>query len=100
MKLLPMVGLLLLSEVAMTGNARTGVLEAASKAAEEGAPKSMAESVGRTLQFTEDSFLTVAEAMPENKYSFVPSAGNFEGVRSFAEQVKHVACAQFAFFNE
>jgi len=100
MKLLPIVGLLLLSGVAMTGNARTGALEAASKAAEEDAPKSMAESVGRTLQFTEDSFLTVAEAMPENKYSFIPTAGNFEGVRSFAEQVKHVACAQFAFFNE
>lgn len=38
--------------------------------------------------------------MPEDKYDFIPSAGNFEGVRSFAEQVKHVACAQYAFFNE
>jgi uncharacterized damage-inducible protein DinB len=38
--------------------------------------------------------------MPDNKYSFVPTAGKFDGVRSFAEQVKHVACAQFAFFNE
>jgi hypothetical protein len=38
--------------------------------------------------------------MPEDKYGFVPTAGKFDGVRSFAEQVKHVACAQFAFFNE
>ena len=38
--------------------------------------------------------------MPEAKYSFIPSAGEFKGVRSFAEQVKHVACANFAFFNE
>jgi hypothetical protein len=38
--------------------------------------------------------------MPEAKYSFVPSAGEFKGVRSFGEQVKHVACANFAFFNE
>ncbi len=38
--------------------------------------------------------------MPEDKYSFVPTAGKFEDVRSFGEQVKHVACAQFAFFNE
>ena len=38
--------------------------------------------------------------MPENKYSFVPTAGKFDDVRSFGEQVKHVACAQFAFFNE
>src|ERR1700721_1927641 len=38
--------------------------------------------------------------MPEDKYSFIPKVGNFDGARSFGEQVKHVACAQFAFFNE
>jgi hypothetical protein len=38
--------------------------------------------------------------MPENKYDYVPTSGKFDGVRSFGEQVKHVACAQFAFFNE
>ena len=38
--------------------------------------------------------------MPEDKYSYIPAGGNFDGVRSFGEQVKHVACAQFAFFNE
>src|SRR5438045_826431 len=27
------------------------------------------------------------------KYAFIPTAGKFEGVRSFAEQVKHVHCA-------
>ena len=53
-----------------------------------------------TLQFAERNFLAVAEAMPENKYAFVPTGGNFDGARSFGEQVKHVACAQFAFFNE
>jgi uncharacterized damage-inducible protein DinB len=63
-------------------------------------PRSIAESVSGTLQFAEGNFLGVAEAMPDNKYSFVPTAGKFDGVRSFAEQVKHVACAQFAFFNE
>lgn len=62
--------------------------------------KSIAESVSGPLQFAEGSFLGMAEAMPEDKYSFVPTAGSFDGVRSFGEQVKHVACAQFAFFNE
>ena len=40
--------------------------------------------------------------MPAEKYSYIPSApgGKFDGVRSFAEQVKHVACANFAFFDE
>jgi uncharacterized damage-inducible protein DinB len=63
-------------------------------------PRSIAESVSGTLQFAEGNFLGLAEAMPDNKYSFVPTAGKFDGVRSFGEQVKHVACAQFAFFNE
>ena len=63
-------------------------------------PKSIAESVSSPLQFAEGSFLGVAEAMPEDKYSYIPTAGKFEDARSFGEQVKHVACAQFAFFNE
>src|SRR5207253_2926948 len=54
----------------------------------------------RIPALAEGQFLTAAEAMPEAKYSFSPSAGEFKGVRSFAEQVKHVACANFAFFNE
>ncbi len=63
-------------------------------------PKSIAESVSGPLQFAEGSFLSVAEAMPEDKYPFIPTSGKFDGARSFAEQIKHVACAQFAFFNE
>ncbi|HEV2115572.1 MAG TPA: DinB family protein [Terriglobales bacterium] len=63
-------------------------------------PKTIGASVGNTMKFIEGSFLGVAEAMPESKYDFIPTGGNFEGVRSFGEQVKHVACAQFAFFNE
>src|SRR3954468_17076193 len=63
-------------------------------------PKSIAESVSGTLQFAEGNFIGLAEAMPEDKYSYIPAVGNFEGVRSFGEQVKHVACAQYAFFNE
>jgi len=63
-------------------------------------PTSMAASVSGTLEFIEGSFLGVAEAMPAEKYDFVPKNGNFDGVRTFGEQVKHVACAQFALFNE
>ena len=76
--------------------------ESASQSAtsQDDIPKSIAESISATLQFTEGNFLGVAEAMPEDKYSFVPTAGKFDDVRSFGEQVKHVACAEFAFFNE
>ena len=63
-------------------------------------PTSIAESVGETLQFVEGEFLGVAEAMPEDKYDFLPSTGKFDDARTFREQVKHVACVQFALFNE
>ena len=63
-------------------------------------PTTIAASVGGALEHTQQRFLEVAEAMPADKYSYVPSAGNFKDVRSFGEQVKHVACANFAFFNE
>lgn len=63
-------------------------------------PTTVADSVAETLKFAEGNFLGAAEAMPENKYDYVPTAGKFDDVRSFGEQVKHVACAQFAFFNE
>jgi len=69
-------------------------------AQEEQIPKNISESVGQTFSFVQGSFLSVAEAMPESKYSFVPTAGEFKGARSFGEQVKHVACANFAFFNQ
>jgi len=63
-------------------------------------PRSISQSIASTLQYAEGNLLGLAEAMPEDKYSFVPTNGKFEGVRSFGEQIKHVACAQFAFFNE
>jgi uncharacterized damage-inducible protein DinB len=69
-------------------------------AQKEAVPTTIPESVGGPLHWAEKSFLSLAEAMPEPDYSFIPTGGNFEGVRSFGEQVKHVACAQFAFFNE
>jgi hypothetical protein len=63
-------------------------------------PTSIAGSVGETLQFVEGEFLGVAESMPEEKYDFVPTTGKFDDARTFREQVKHVACVQFALFNE
>jgi len=35
--------------------------------------------------------VSAAEAMPADKYGFVPTDGEFKGVRTFAQQVKHLA---------
>lgn len=47
------------------------------------------------LDFQERRLLGVAEAMPAEKYSFAPTAGAFKGVRTFAEELKHIAADNF-----
>lgn len=43
----------------------------------------------------EREFVSAAEAMPEDKYAFAPSTGEFKGVRTFAQQVRHVAAVNY-----
>jgi uncharacterized damage-inducible protein DinB len=45
----------------------------------------------------EHEFVPAADAMPEDKYSFAPTSGEFKGVRDFGTQVKHVATANYMF---
>jgi hypothetical protein len=43
------------------------------------------------LSLVESDIVGLAEAMPSEKYDFRPTNGEFTGVRTFGEQVKHVA---------
>jgi hypothetical protein len=47
------------------------------------------------LSFQEQRIVAIAEAMPAEKYTFVPTHGKFKGVRSFAEQLKHIAADNY-----
>ncbi len=47
------------------------------------------------LSGVEGEFVPAADAMPEEKYSFAPTQGEFKGVRTFAQQVKHVAAVNY-----
>ena len=60
----------------------------------------MADTVVQWFSMIEREFVSLADAMPADRYGFAPKDGEFKGVRTFGEQVKHVACANFAFFNE
>jgi DinB superfamily len=51
--------------------------------------------LNRGISGVEGEFVPAAEAMPEDKYSFAPASGEFKGVRTFAEQVKHVAAVNY-----
>jgi hypothetical protein len=62
-------------------------------------PKDEHRSVAQVLDGAagnmEREFVSAAEAMPEDKYGFAPTSGEFKGVRSFAQQVKHVAAVNY-----
>ena len=47
------------------------------------------------IKIIESEFVPAAEAMPEEKYGFTPSSGEFKGVRTFAQQIKHVAAVNY-----
>src|SRR6266851_9162966 len=45
---------------------------------------------------TEKAVVNVANAMPAEKYGFAPTNGEFAGVRTFGEQLKHLAANNYA----
>jgi DinB superfamily len=47
------------------------------------------------LNNQEQRVMGLAEAMPAEKYSFVPMHGAFHGVRTFGEQLKHIAADNY-----
>jgi hypothetical protein len=68
-----------------------------------------AKAIMRTFSFQEYDVRSAAEAMPEDKWDYRPVSGLFKSekpefgpaeIRNFREQVKHVACANFAFSAE
>lgn len=55
----------------------------------------VAELLDKNLSNMEHEFVPAAEAMPEDKFDFAPSNGEFKGVRTFAQQIKHVAAVNY-----
>jgi DinB superfamily len=58
----------------------------------------VAQIMDRQLSELEREIVPLVEAMPENKFTFAPTKGEFKGVRTFALQVKHVAHTNFSVF--
>ncbi len=68
-------------------------------AAQAGKPKEIHRTVTEVLDHTvsnlESEFIPAAEAMPEDKFDFAPTSGEFKSVRTFAQQIKHVAAVNY-----
>src|SRR5580692_6873452 len=78
-------------------------------AAELGRDETPGKAVMRQFEDQEYEVRSAAEAMPADKWGYRPAQGLFKNekpafgpaeVRTFTEQVKHVACSNFAFAAE
>ena len=63
-------------------------------------PKSVPASVAYVWNEVQHDFTSLVEAMPADKWDFKPANGAFSNVRTFAEQVKHVACSNEAWAKQ
>lgn len=67
-------------------------LAQAHKAAEH---RSLTEILNSSLASVEHEFVPAADAMPADKFNFAPTNGEFKGVRTYAQQIKHVAAVNY-----
>ena len=70
---------------------RTKILAMALVAAPLFAADPLATFYDEQLKGVESDVMGLAGAMPADKYNFAPTAGSFTGVRTFAQQAKHIA---------
>jgi len=84
----------LLTGVCLAVTHRPAPLPAQARAtAQAPAANAMAAVLQRNLSIIEQEFVETADAMPADRFSFAPSSsmGEFTGVRTFAQEVTHVA---------
>jgi uncharacterized damage-inducible protein DinB len=67
-------------------------------------PPTLASTLDREISSIEKLIVEAAEAMPEEKFNFSPESVNipgddYKGVRTFAQQVKHVAASNYAIWS-
>jgi hypothetical protein len=59
------------------------------------AAPSVTQAADQSLTGVEHEFVPLAEAMPDNKFDYAPTNGEFKGVRNFGQQITHVAATNY-----
>src|ERR1700751_5090680 len=77
---------------------------AAGGAASLSTAPTIASAIDREISLVEKEVLEAAEAMPEDKFDFSPEKLNipgrdYKGVRTFAEQLKHIAASNYLIWS-
>jgi hypothetical protein len=67
-------------------------------------PPTLASAIDHEITVVEKEVVDAAEAMPEDKYNFSPESlhiagSDYKGVRTFAEQVKHIAASNYLIWS-
>src|SRR6201993_3243816 len=67
-------------------------------------PPTIASAIDREISIVEKEVVEAAEAMPEDKFDFSPEklnlpGSNYKGVRTFGEQLKHVAASNYLIWS-
>ncbi len=57
--------------------------------------RTVTQLLDRNISNFEHEFVPACEAMPDDKFDFAPTGGEFKGVRTFAQQIKHVAAVNY-----
>jgi hypothetical protein len=92
--LLCVVGLSLATAQAQTKSSAKKQSKSAAKT-EKKAPATITSFLDGQFNILEHDFVPAADAMPEDKYNFAPTQGEFKGVRTFALEVRHVAATNY-----
>jgi uncharacterized damage-inducible protein DinB len=76
----------------------------ASASATPSTPPTIASVIDREITIIEKEALEAAEAMPEDKFDFSPEklnlpGGDYKGVRTFGQQLKHVAASNYLIWS-
>jgi len=91
--------------LAVLAFAASALAQTAAKPAATPAPApSMGSALDREVTILEREFVGAAEAMPDDKFNFTPTSLNiggseYKGVKTFAEEVRHVAATNYALWG-
>jgi hypothetical protein len=77
---------------------------AAGASASPSTPPTIASAIDREISVVEKEVVEAAEAMPEDKFDFSPeklnlSGSEYKGVRTFGQQVKHIAASNYLLWS-
>src|SRR5215475_5621722 len=77
---------------------------AAGAAASSSPAPTIASAIDREISIVEKELIDAAEAMPEGKFDFSPeklniSGSDYKGVRTFGQQLKHVAASNYLIWS-